>query len=207
MPFLSGSDPCVTRGLWQAYAGTPARELAQLGPRAQVLSALEKLLSSEPRCRVCVTGHSLGGALATLCAYDLLISSTVVRKRGVTMLSFASPRFFNYGFLKATSELQQAGMLHPLRVLIAGDVVPMLPPRQVGWFHGVQPRLTVDPLKPSKHSRASLSFCDADDDHKDAFQIKQDIHAHTSHALFLGGECTPKRPQTIPLDIPWPLAT
>lgn len=98
--------PCVTRGLWEAYAGAGAREHQGLGPRGVVRGALEKLLVEQPGCRICITGHSLGGALATLCAHDLLTTSPVMAARGATMISFASPRFFNRAFQQATSALQ-----------------------------------------------------------------------------------------------------
>ena len=46
-----------------------------------------------------VTGHSLGGALATLCAYDLLTSSPIVAERGCSVLSLAGPRFFDHSLI------------------------------------------------------------------------------------------------------------
>ena len=220
----SSTTPCVTRGLWEAYAGTPTREGRRLGPRFAVRAALERLLAEEPNCRICVSGHSLGGALATLCAYDLLTTSAAVQARGVTMISFASPRFFNAAFQQAATTLQDAGLLRPLRVLVSGDVITRLPPRQMGAVQGVQPRLALSP--PSKKSRRfsllqearpgsraeeqegrSMAFRDGDGDDDDLWTATTGIdpHAHTSHALFLGGESTPSRPQTVPLDEPWPL--
>ena len=37
------------------------------------------------------------------------------------------------------------------------------------------------------------------------FAREFDKHAHTSHALFLGGETTPTRQLTVPLSTPWPV--
>jgi len=79
MPFLSSArDPCATLGVWRAYAGTDGRCRAGASPRQRVRVALEKALRDYPRSRVVVTGHSLGGGLAALCAFDLLASCQVV---------------------------------------------------------------------------------------------------------------------------------
>ena len=37
------------------------------------------------------------------------------------------------------------------------------------------------------------------------FARELDRHAHTSHALLLGGETTPSRQRTLPLSTPWPV--
>lgn len=209
MPMLfprSSDVPCVTRGLWEAYAGSATRERTGLGPRLVVQAALARLLAEEPQCRICITGHSLGGALATLCAYDLLLTSPAVRARGVTMVSFGSPRLFNAAFQQATAALRKEDKLRPMRVLIAGDIVTRLPPRQIGGMHGVQPRMALNPLSPrGVVERPTLSFRDGEGEDVDWSGVALDLHAHTSYALFLGGECTPTRPQTIPLHEHWPL--
>jgi len=209
---LRGSEtPCVTRGLWEAYAGAGERAARRLGPDCAVRAALERLLSEEPACRICITGHSLGGALATLCAYDLATSSAVARARGVTLISFAAPRFFNGAFQRATAALQAEGTLRPLRVLVAGDLIPRLPPRMVGGTPGVRPRLALMP--PPRNAVAfaraerSMAFRDGEGDDDDLWAAAPDVHAHTSHALFLGGETTPTRDKTVPLDAAWPLVS
>ena len=78
----------------------------------------------------------MGGALAELCAYDLLVSSRLVRRAGqLTVLSFAAPRMFNEGFQAAMGNLEALQMLTALRVMVAGDMIPRLPPRQLGGCH------------------------------------------------------------------------
>ena len=40
--------------------------------RAKVMAVYDEVMGSEPHLwQACVTGHSLGGALATLCSYEL----------------------------------------------------------------------------------------------------------------------------------------
>ena len=99
-PFLGWADaPCAQLGLWRAYAGSgAARHAARGAPRHVVLETVEALLSRHPSARVVVCGHSLGGCLASLCAHDLLCSCAAARAAGVTLVSFAAPRFFNKGF-------------------------------------------------------------------------------------------------------------
>ena len=126
------------------------------------------------------------------------------------------------------ADLQDQGLLRPLRVLVPGDVLTRLPPRQIGAMHGVQPRLVLDPprtLRPTARSSRrssrtdsdaqlgpavptppSIRFRDGTGDDDDLWKRRPDLHAHTSHALFLSGECTPKRPQTVPLAEAWPIA-
>ena len=150
MPLLKGSErPCVTLGLWRAYAGTKPRCLNGLGPRGQVHRAVERALAEHPGCRVCVTGHSLGGALATLCAVDLLATSTALDDvpSGVTVVAFAAPRFFNDGFKAHAKALERSGRLSAVRVNVKGDVIPSLPPAVLGGAHGISARILLHPRR------------------------------------------------------------
>ena len=287
MPLMSMCPkPCVSLGLWTAYAGSRERSAAGLGPRSRVRAAVERALKEEPRCRVCITGHSLGGSLATLCALDLLAASRQLEdegggasgcgdalqplaRDGVTLVSFASPRLFNLAFQQAATDEARRGRLHPLRVLVRGDIINRLPPRRLGGAHGVTPRLLLHPQRVAR--RASTASADSAsagatapagmraivvsvpwqaegefagtagaaaaaerlpepspptssslvedepppamsfrDDARDDYDADQpapplDLHAHTSHALFLSGEGTPRRPQTISRAERWPL--
>lgn len=82
-----------------------------------------------------VTGHSLGGALACLFAFE--VASTVAgRDNGdesstiplpVTCVSVASPRVGNESFQAAFSALEAAGKLRHLRIAHAQDPVTMMP--------------------------------------------------------------------------------
>lgn len=86
-PYAGGLDVKVHRGFLSIYSSL--RHIV----RAYALVAGKKLRADE----IIVTGHSLGGALATLCAYDL---SRVVDFAPVACLSFNAPRAGNEGFAR-----------------------------------------------------------------------------------------------------------
>ncbi|XP_052620644.1 uncharacterized protein LOC111915788 isoform X3 [Lactuca sativa] len=84
---------------------------------------------------VYVTGHSLGGALATLLALEL--SSSQLAKRGavdVTMYNFGSPRVGNKKFAQIYNEKVKDSW----RVVNHRDIIPSVP-RLMGYCHVAQP--------------------------------------------------------------------
>ncbi|EEF44327.1 triacylglycerol lipase, putative [Ricinus communis] len=84
---------------------------------------------------VYVTGHSLGGALATLLALEL--SSSQLSKRGaisVTMYNFGSPRVGNRRF----AELYNQKVKDTWRVVNHRDIIPTVP-RLMGYCHVARP--------------------------------------------------------------------
>lgn len=84
---------------------------------------------------VYVTGHSLGGALATLLALEL--SSSQLAKRGaisVTMYNFGSPRVGNKRF----AEVYNQKVKDSWRVVNHRDIIPTVP-RLMGYCHVAQP--------------------------------------------------------------------
>lgn len=84
---------------------------------------------------VYVTGHSLGGALATLLALEL--SSSQLAKHGairVTMYNFGSPRVGNKRFAEVYNEKVKDSW----RVVNHRDIIPTVP-RLMGYCHVAQP--------------------------------------------------------------------
>jgi hypothetical protein len=77
---------------------------------------------------VTVVGHSLGGALATLCATDLVTEENIT---SVRLYTFGCPRVGNEAFARA---LQNTTLVHT-RVTHDRDVVPTLPFRHLGFHH------------------------------------------------------------------------
>lgn len=84
--------------------------------------------------RLYVTGHSLGGALATLFAFyaaaglsNHASSSSDVVPTPVTCVSVASPRVGEVGWQAAFGRMEEMGLLRHLRVANAQDPVTIMP--------------------------------------------------------------------------------
>lgn len=135
--------------------------------RTAVKSALAEAQTTD---HVFVTGHSLGGALATLAALDL---STQMGVR-VTMVNFGSPRVGNYEFAKLYDKI----VPDSYRVVCDGDVVTGVPKLLFMYTHvghevviDTQGNMIIDPTfvekvfrtasrsKLSSHMMASYQTC------------------------------------------------
>ncbi|ANE48631.1 hypothetical protein SY83_01060 [Paenibacillus swuensis] len=87
--------------------------------RQDILRTLRGLPSGKP---LYITGHSLGGALATLCAVDVAVHSKFSRPR---IYTFGSPRVGNDAFAAKFNRLIRVSR----RIANTQDIVPSLPPR------------------------------------------------------------------------------
>lgn len=110
---------------------------------------IHKKMASGSAPTVFVTGHSLGGALATLAALDLRISLGLP---DVRVVSFGSPRVGNYIFSKWFEE-----EIGPhWRFTHNRDIVPSVPPGYMGFHHVAQEVWVVDVLS----ERTLVGVCD-----------------------------------------------
>ena len=94
----------------------------------EIMKQLERLYAESPsrrKYKIYVTGHSLGGALATLFGYYASCSSTLPVP--ITVVSVASPRVGNLSFAKSFVELESKGRLRHLRIANHKDPVPLGP--------------------------------------------------------------------------------
>lgn len=106
-----------------------------VGPR--LLSIIKKL-QDEKRRPVFLTGHSLGGALATVCSMDLFLRLGMTRKE-IFVSTFGAPRVGNRQFWNVYNENVP---IH-WRIVVGPDVVAKLP--KVGYIHvGKKVLITVD---------------------------------------------------------------
>jgi len=103
----------------------------------RLLSQLRKLLERKRR-PVFITGHSLGGALATVCSLDLLLALGLTR-REIFVSTFGAPRVGSRSF---RSLYDGAVPIH-WRMVVGPDVVAKLP--KMGYVHcGKKILITVD---------------------------------------------------------------
>jgi pimeloyl-ACP methyl ester carboxylesterase len=130
--------------------------------------------------RVIVTGHSLGGALATLCALDLAQHGANVKAVHV----FGCPRVGNSAF----RDLYNAA-LHDvtIRFEAQGDPVPWLPPYLLPGYRHVgrcaylknDSSLVLDPpmwLRPVQYARTKLHQADLSHPHAAMFGLFDPHH-------------------------------
>jgi triacylglycerol lipase len=105
---------------WISNGGSTHRGFTEIysTARMQIIDILSKCDSSK---KLIITGHSLGGALATLCALDLAYNT-----------KFAPPIVYTYGAPRvgdptfAAAYNQKIAFNH--RVVIESDLIPLIPP-------------------------------------------------------------------------------
>lgn len=80
-----------------------------------------------PAKKLVIAGHSLGGALASLCALDPAVSG---KRRTVKLVTFGTPRIGDSVFAAALKRNTTSN----IRVYRSGDLVPNVPPRNFLGF-------------------------------------------------------------------------
>jgi hypothetical protein len=131
--------------------------------RKRIMDLVQGFLEEGRVTHVLVTGHSLGGALATLCAADIAYQYTLV---SVVCYPLNSPRVGNKQFVNVIGRLFN---LQVLRVNTYGDLVPCVP--YCGFVHTV------------KYVRLPISY---KKDRITFFHITKRHSVHTIQKVFLG---------------------
>lgn len=122
----------VHSGFLSAYDSVRTRLISLI---KQAIGYRDDSLELLLKWHIYVTGHSLGGALATLLALEL--SSSQLAKHGaisVTMYNFGSPRVGNRRFAEVYNEKVKDSW----RVVNHRDIIPTVP-RLMGYCHVAQP--------------------------------------------------------------------
>ena len=127
LPALRHTLPHIHGGFWAAY----------LSVRAQLLAAFKTALDEQFTPHIYCTGHSLGGALAQLAAYDLTLNFALPCP--VQVYTLGSPRVGNPAFVSTYESKVPA----TFRVVVDGDLVPGMP-KMFGWYEHAGVEVLVD---------------------------------------------------------------
>lgn len=126
-------DPGTTVGIHCGFRdymyGKPAR-YGQVSERRKIdciCDHLFEILDQYPHYCIAITGHSLGGTLATLLAFDLAARGDHRIHGPITCISFASPRVGNLAFAIAFQSLERTRKIRCLRVANEKDIFPEIP--------------------------------------------------------------------------------
>lgn len=118
-------DVGVHQGFYKYLFGDRGRERSKY---MEIMKHVEQLLTENPSRRnynLYITGHSLGGALATLFGFYAAASCSLPLP--VTIVSVASPRVGNIAFARTFAELESQGKLRHLRIANHKDPVTLGP--------------------------------------------------------------------------------
>ena len=91
------------------------------------------ILAKYPDHKLYVTGHSLGAALSTICAFYLACEGDDAIPKPVTCVNFASPRAGGWKFAHAVHYLEKNKQLRMLRSVNENDIVTTMP--STGYYH------------------------------------------------------------------------
>ncbi len=116
----------IHKGFALAYASVAER----------VMTCIKRLIDQKPR-PVFLTGHSLGGALATICSLDVWIKLRISRRQ-IFVSTFGSPRVGNEAF----SRIYDSVIALHWRIVVDSDMVAKLPK---GMFRHVGKKVLLTP--------------------------------------------------------------
>jgi len=125
-PYCEKKQKCrVHRGFW--------RQFVYMKPiLEQIIIPLWNAMKNFPNAKIIVTGHSLGGAVATIiAAYLRRLLNLPLGK--LLLLAFGSPRVGNYAFVKQINK--DIGVFNIFRVNYRKDPIIRTPGLVLGYVH------------------------------------------------------------------------
>jgi hypothetical protein len=104
-----------------------------------IQSNLNQLIQKYPTANIVFTGHSLGGAIANLAAYDFSRINERKYDDKLSIYSYGQPRVGNAEWNESFSQLSFSKRYY--RIIQKGDPVTQLPPQKLGYIHNGIPYL------------------------------------------------------------------
>jgi hypothetical protein len=111
-----------------------------------IVQSLQQVCEKYPNFELCVTGHSLGGALALLTVHRIATEAKLQGKfRGpVRSFGFGSLLVGDIKFLRSFQSLEQQDLLRSTVIMNEGDVIPLLPLHSgLNFYRGVSERIVL----------------------------------------------------------------
>ena len=121
--FAPGKKYWIEKYFWDVYSG-----LSNI--RKSIMTDVNQFQSQFADYDFFITGHSLGGALASICAMDLVLSGTVPSEK-LMKYTFGEPRSGNEKWAIDFDNY----VPNSYRVVHAADLIPHVPPEygDLGW--------------------------------------------------------------------------
>ena len=120
--------PNLPRGNRDRERNDAADETTEKTKYETIMEHVKVHLSQHPNYRLYVTGHSLGGALATIFALEAAASKDEDISKPVTCITSGAPKVGNLDFLKAFEVLEETRKIRCLHIANFRDIVPLSPP-------------------------------------------------------------------------------
>ena len=98
------------------------------------VDAIGRELAPDGDYELSITGHSLGGALATILGFYAATSNTFSQLKTIRVFSYAAPRVGCLRFVHAFQHIEALGKLRLARFTNTRDVVPLIPFTGVDGF-------------------------------------------------------------------------
>ncbi|KAK0411929.1 hypothetical protein QR680_005925 [Steinernema hermaphroditum] len=118
-----------------------------------------KLRNRHPNYQVWVTGHSLGGSMASLCAASI-VKLKLAKQEKVKLVTMGQPRTGNKVYAQAHDQL----LSYTFRIVHRRDMVPHLPSLDFENYHHHKSEVWYDNDMALEHAPSSLCYADESDE-------------------------------------------
>jgi len=167
----SGPDKKVHFGFYDSLGLSESYE--GIKPYLVFLGALQQLQDANPQRKIWITGHSLGAALASLFAAQLLLDGDDLLHYLGGIYTFGQPRCGDEEFAKSMEVFEKKELV--FRIVNQDDVVCDIPPKIMYYAHHGNEVKISDPLLHTKRlalpCKGEILECKPTSGHKIEFNI------------------------------------